>query len=349
MIDIWSGIQDTGRELVRIDETINSVVIPETFHLKIEPLIKIQTDLMDYSTKLSQFYEPAKESIEQVGTLFSPVVESVRVLGTSLAEISRTALATGELLKVPTYDFLNSPITSALNASVDAIKIGQERIISIMPDNKRIADLLDISISSQVSQINALNSIALDSLQSSPVLFPIPKTDEKISNLDEKMQSLESKIIHLENKNNDFSLTDITANIIKILENLDDEIADCFKGAMRTINNDKNEDLVGQVSESLTRVVERLPLVLARVDLSVKKDRDTTQALLKYLDKLPDQYEKDSLMLQQKSFRSLFGILRHRNAKQYRIYKKDIFRFKSLVISFESFVYTLIIINNAKK
>ncbi|MBU0998744.1 hypothetical protein KKG24_00325 [Patescibacteria group bacterium] len=329
---------------------INDIsAIGETLHSKIDPLIGVQTALMDSATKLAQIYEPVKESMGKIGALISPVAETVQLLGTNLAEVSKTAIATGELLNAPTYDFLKSPMASILNVSTDAIQIGQERIMSIMPDSKGTTTLLEIGVSGQISQISALNSIALDSLQSSPILFPVSKTDEKISDLDNKIQLLESKIIHLEKNNDNLFLTDITSNIVKILEDLDDEIADCFKGAIRTMLDNKNKDLVGQVSESLTRVVEKLPLVLVKVNSRVRKEEKIKLAMLEYLDKLPDQYEKESLIIQQKSFYSVFGILRHRNAKQYKMFKNDISRFKSLVIIFESFIYTLITINDNEK
>ena len=338
-------VPNTSYKYVKGNEFISPVDISETLHLKIEPLIGIQTILIDSATKLSQFYEPTKRSIEQVSVLISPIAESIRSLGSSLAEVSKTALATGELLKVPTYDFLNSPITSALNASVDAIKIGQERIMSIMPDNKRIADLLDIGISSQVSQISALNSIALDSLQSSPVLFPVPRTDEKISNLDEKIQSLESKIIHLENKNNDLSLTDITANIIKILENLDEEIADCFKGAMTTLLDAKGKDMVAQVAESLTRVIERLPFSLSKKSIPLKINKNSIYDAIGGLTGITKD-EAEHLVEQQHYFYSTLGLIRHRNKKIFNLYNTDHSRFKALVVQTEAYIYILLTFGN---
>lgn len=341
----WADKQGADRKCKDVNGFIDASCVSETLQFKIEPLIGAQTTLIDSATKLSLVCEPMK----QIGNLISPVSESVQSLGAILAEVSKTALANGELLKAPTYDFFSSPMASVLNMSADAIKLGQERIISIMPGNKDITGLLDIGTPNQVSQINSLNSIALDSLQSSPILFPISKADEKISNLDKKIQSLESEMIHLKKNNDDLFLTDITLDIVEILEDLDDEIADCFKGAMRTMHDNNNEDIVGQVSESLNRVVEKLPLALAPIHARVKKEEKIKLALLKHLDKLPDHYEKASLINQQKSFYSVFGILRHRNAKQYLLFKNDIPRFKSLVIVFESFVYTLITINDDKK
>jgi len=335
--------------LVNSSKVVGALATTDILHSKIEPLISAQTDLMNSTVKLSEIYKPIQNSMAEISSLISPVAETIQLLGSNLAEVSKTAIATGELLKTPTYDFLNSPMASALNASVDAIKIGQERITSIIPDSKGINDLLGIDVSGQVSQINTLNSIAISSLQSSPVLFPVSKTDEKVSALDQKIKSLESKISHLEKNNNNLYLTDITLNIVRILENIDSDIADCFKGAIKTMNDNKNSDLVGQVSESLTRVVEKLPSALAKVNPNVKKEERIKLAMLKYLNKLPDQYERESLIVQQKSFYSVFGVLRHRNAKQYKAFKNDIPRFRSLVIIFESFIYTLITINDDRK
>lgn len=335
--------------LLNIPSKATDVIkVTDTLRSKIYPLIGVQTALINSASNLAQIYEPIKKSMTQISTLISPVVKSVQSLGTSLAEISRTALATGELLKAPTYDFLNNPMASALNTSIDAIKIGQEKIMSIIPDNKGIIGLLNIGISNQVSQINALNNIAIDSLQSSPMLYPVvSKPDERISELSEKIQTLESKIVHLSEKNKNLFLTDITLNITTILKDLDDDISACFKGAITTLLEDKSEDMVGQVAESLTRVIERLPFRLSNklVPPKVNKD-DIYHAISSLRSKSKEVIEH--LVEQQHYFYSTLGSIRHRNKRIYNLYNSDHSRFKALAIQAEAFIYILLTFSNEK-
>lgn len=345
--------KDKTRRYVRADMSFDplkltgGLTVANTLHSKIEPLVGAQTALIDSATKLAQIYEPAKGLMAQIDTLISPVAESVQLLGTNLAKVSKTALATGELLKAPTYDFLNSPMASALNVSVDAIKIGQGRIQSIMPDNMSITGLLGIGISNRVLQIGALNNIAIDSLQSSPTLFPIPKTDERISDLGEKIRILESKIVRLEEESENLFLTDITAKIITILENLDGDIANCFKGAMMTLLASNNKDMVGQAAESLTRVIERLPFKLSRKSVPSKVNKNNVRDAINNLKGISKE-EIEHLVEQQFYFYKTLGSIRHRNKKIYNLYNFDHSRFKALAIQTEAFVYILLTFNNEK-
>lgn len=317
----------------------------DTLYSKIDSSIAIQTTLIDSVNNLSQNYEPIKWSISQIDTLISPITESVQLLGTSLTEVSKTALSTGELLKIPTYDFLNSPMSSALNVSVDAIKIGQERILSRIPDNKVVINLPNIGISNQVSQINTLNSIAVDYLQSSPILYPVSKPDERISDLSEKVQRLESKLLNLEEKKNNLFLTDATFNISTVLENLDDDISTCFKGAMTTLLEAKSEDMVGQVAESLTRVIERLPFCLSRKPVPLKVNKKSIYDAISSLKGISEG-EIRFLVEQQFYFYSTLGLIRHRNKKIFNTFNSDYSRFKSLVVQAENFIYMLLTFSN---
>lgn len=337
-------------ESVNVDNYFNSVVNLETLHSKIEPLISTQTFLTDSVAELTKIIEPTKESMVQIGNIVNPLTGSMQVLGSSLAEVSKIALKTDDLLKVPTYDFVNSPVAATLNVAVDAIKINQNKIESIFPYTQDVYDPSKMSVSNQISQISALNSIAIKSLESSNVLFPVPEIKENISDISEKVAKLELKINQLRDKNENIVLTNITSDIIKILKELDDDITDWFKGAMRNLIEAKNEDLVGQVAESLTRVIEKLPLILSKkqVFLSTNKEDNAIEALSFYFGTPKEKYKNNHLIMQQKSYYAILGNIRHRKSCAYKFYNRNKKLFKAFVVQVEAYIYILLTFKNAK-
>ncbi len=348
--------KDDKLEHYKIPESIhtvdyfNFVINPETLHAKIEPLISVQASLINTLAEFNKITEPVKKSIVRASDVIGPLSGTIQALGLNLAEVSKVALKTDDLLKLTTYDFVKSPMASALNVATDAIKINQDRISSVLPCMQDIFGLAKIDTSNQISQISALNSLAIGSLQSSDVLFPVFKTKEKDSDIREKIEKLELKIDQLENKNENLVLTDITSNITKILEGLDSDIADCFKGAITTLLEDKSEDLVGQVAESLTRVIEKLPFALSKKQVysSNDKENNVIEALLLYLDIPKEEYKSDHLVMQQKSFYSILGNIRHRKSRAYKLYNKNKKLFKAFVMQIEAYIYILVTLKNEK-
>lgn len=335
-------------ESINTVDYFNSVINSETLHAKIETLISTQASLINSTVELSKIVGSSKEAMKLASAAVAPLSGTIQALGFNLSEISKVALRTDELLKIPTYDFVKSPMASALNVATDAIKINQDRILSILPNIQDIFGLAKIDTSNQISQISVLNSLAIGSLQSSDVLFPVFKTEKKDSDIHEKIEKLELKINQLENKNENLVLTDITSNITKILEGLDGNIADCFKGAITTLLEAKSEDLVGQVAESLTRVVENLPFVLSKkqVYLSNNKEDKVVEALSFYLGVSKEEYKSNYLVMQQKTFYSILGNIRHRKSGAYKLYNKNKKLFKAFVMQIEAYIYILVTLKN---
>lgn len=329
---------------VNADSCFNSVINPETLHSKFEPLISAQASLVNSATELTKTIEPIKESMARINTIVGSLEGPIQRLGLTLTGVGKIALKTDDLFKVPTYDFINRPMASALNVATDAIKINQDRIASVLPDIQDAFNLSSGSISNQISQISALNSIAIESLQSSRTLSPTFKTKEKDSDIREKIEKLESKIDQLENKNENLVLTDATSDIIKILESLDNDIAHCFKGAMTILLEDKSEDLVGQVAESLTRIIENLPFILSKKQVfsSCSKEDKVIEALSFYLGIPWEEYKNHHLIKQQKAFYTTLGNIRHRKSSAYKFYNRDKKLFRAFVMQVEAYIYILI-------
>jgi phage shock protein A len=127
--------------------------------------------------------------------------------------------------------------------------------------------------------------MSLDTLQSSATLFPDRK-EQKLEELDDKVTVLEIKIKTLTQEKNSLIFSDITKEVSDELEKIDSELAKCFRGAIRTLEEDRSEDLVAQVAESLTRVVENLPFKLAQKGtkfIEKKKSTMITNAMKEYL------------------------------------------------------------------
>jgi len=263
-------------------------------------------------------------------------------LSDGLEKVYNTASVTNELLNHPIYDHLNNPMGSVLNAAVDSLKIGQERMMSVIQDNVGIAS---IKVANQVSQINTLNNMAIDSLNLSPALFPAENSDDKIANLNEKIQKLESKVIDITEKSDKIYLTDITENIMKILDELDSDIAQCFRGAMTILLEAKSEDMVGQVAESLTRVIEKLPFCLSKKTFPSNVNKTNVRNAICSLEFVLEN-DIDYLVEQQHYYYSTLGSIRHRNKKIYNQYNNDYALFNALAIQAEAFIYILITANN---
>lgn len=320
-----------------------------TLQTKLEPLFSAQSALsasisaLDFGLSAS-----TKASISAINTSLSPVLESARSLSDTLANIGKLTIDTQLLATKPSYDFLNNPLCATLSTTMDSIKIGQDRL------NTSLLSIGDTSISSyfsrpnQITNIGILGNMSLGALQSSVIISPVVTDKERINKLDNKVISLEEKVKILSAEKDTLSLTDITKQVAQELEKVDSELAKCFKGAMRTLIEDQNEDLVAQVAESLTRVVEKLPLRLVNESILIADEKDAriVEALSRYLNLQENNKSENCLVSQQKAFYSTLGSIRHRNPNIYKIYNNDRNRFRALVTEVETFVYILLTYKN---
>lgn len=320
-----------------------------TLQTKLEPLFSAQSAL---STSISALdfglSASTKASISAINTSLSPVLESVRSLSDTLVNVGKLTIDARLLSAKPSYDFLNNPLWATLSTTMDAIKIGQDRL------NTSLLSIGDTSISSyfstpnQVTNIGILGNMSLGALQSSIFLPPVVTDKERINKLDTKVVSLEEKVERLSVEKDALSLTDITKQVAQELEKVDSELAKCFKGAMTTLIANQSEDLVAQVSESLTRVVENLPfrLIEWNITLSEKKTKlKIVEALGNYLNLSEEDRNKNALISQQKAFYDTLCEIRHRNTT-YGIYSNDRDRFRALVTQIETFIYILLTYKN---
>ncbi len=321
-----------------------------TLRAKMEPLFTGQSTLSHRIFELDHdLLESTRASIGNASKTLFPILESARVLGDTLSNVGRIAIDTEMLSVRPSYDFINKPLLATLNVAIDTVKINQERLAAFLPGIEDVSKSLMVNVPNQIMHINSLSNTALESLQSSSILFPAHVGDGKIENLKSRIDDLELKIDKLNEEKNDLSLTDITKEVVNKLDKIDPELAKCFKGAITTLMINKSEDLVAQVAESLTRIIENLPFKIAdkNISYSSKKTREMIiKALGGYLKVKEGDQNNHPLILQQESFYITLSDIRHRNSKIYKIYNDDRVRFKALIIQVEVYIYTLLTSKN---
>lgn len=317
-----------------------------TISEKIEPLIDTQSILSSRIASLDNtLFDGAKVYNDDISNILSPLTGSAKILGDSINQVGRMAIDSKILFDKASYDFINNPLSATLNTAIDTIEINQNRLAAFIHDADTISDYLTLSKSSEIINTDSLGSIAIESLKSSPFLFPIER-EGKIKDIEDKVNSLETKINQLTEEKNNLSLTDITKDVSDELERIDLDLAKCFRGAITTLIKNDNEDLVGQVAESLTRVVENLPLKLAGENIkysSSDKEVMIGEALGAYLKIKNNDQSKYHLIAQQKNFYATLGSIRHRNLK---IYNNDVARFKAFIVQVEAYIYILLTFNN---
>lgn len=341
--------QENNKIDLCLDSTkLSGNFIAENFQSKIEPLIDFQSTLIDSASKLTNVSIPTIETFNKIDDVIRPISESIQSLGFSLSGISNIALKNDQLLKPPIYDFAVNPMISALNAAADTIKISQNRLAEILPSIELFNTSKIFESTQQINQINSLRTIAVDTLLKSPVYLPITQEEEKIRRMDSKISAIEEKIDKLNDKNRTLAVSEISENIVDLLQSLDPEIAKRFKGAIATLSSE-SEDLVAQVAESLTRIIEDLPYIISGKEKKATKDRKNEISLIlaKYLGVPENEISSNHLIIQQHSYYSTLSTIRHRNA-DYQTYEKDRFRFKALVIGIESYIYILLTTKNEK-
>ena len=111
---------------------------------------------------------------------------------------------------------------------------------------------------------------------------------------------------------------------------------------MATLIADQSEDLVGQVAESLTRIIEELPFLLTqRIYSLLIRRRIRLKNLEDYL-MLKNEVKSHHLIRQQQGYYTVLSDIRHRNPSVYEMYNKDKNLFKALVVQIEAYIYILI-------
>ena len=319
---------------------------PLTLQTKIEPLITAQANLIKNIAKFNPDLSIIAESLGRAGSVLSPIAESVQSLGSSLSAINKIAIESNLSLKIPSYDFVNEPFLSVLNSAADSIRINQNQLLSCVPNIKSNLSEITLGIPSTINQISSLGNIALDYLGSSPTLFPlgIELEESEVDILKKKVENLELKFEKLESESRNTKLTDITDIVSNKLERMSPDLAKCFRGAMATLIADQSEDLVGQVAESLTRVIEELPFLLTNKNRfsSNNKEEQIKEALEDYLGLEHGVKNIHHLIRQQQGYYTVLSGTRHRNQNVYKMYNKDINLFKALVIQIEAYIYILI-------
>ena len=236
-------------------------------------------------------------------------------------------------------------LPSILNSTADSIRINQDQLLSYIPDINSNLSQVTLGAPSVINQISSLGNITLDYLKSSPTSFPLGVVykEPEIDILKKKVATLEERVEIFENESRNIKLTNITDKVSVVLEKINSNLAQCFRGAMATLIADQSEDLVGQVAESLTRIIEELPFLLTQKNIfsSNKKENKIKEALEDYL-MLKNEVKSHHLIRQQQGYYTVLSDIRHRNPSVYEMYNKDKNLFKALVVQIEAYIYILI-------
>lgn len=344
------GLYDDENKILSLIAT-GSVNPTFTLQTRIEPLLTAQAGL---ATSVSGFnFNKAvlNGSFWCENTMLFSAANPIHSLGSGLSMVSKIATDSNLLLKVPSYDYIREPILSMLGSAVDTIKVNQNQILSFIPNTKPSVNYATTPyLAHNINQISSLGNIALGYLESSPSIFysGIKSNDSEIDTYKKKIVNLELRVEKIENENRRTKLTDITNDVSNRLEIINPDLSKCFRGAMATLIADQSEDLVGQVAESLTRVIEELPFLLSNKKefQSKNKEGKIREALENYLGLKQGKGYTNHIFLQQQGYYTVLSDIRHRNEDVYRFYNNDKNLFKAIVIQIEAYIYMLITFKN---
>lgn len=343
---INSNLQDDG--IITFPETILPVMDESVFTLrdKIEPLVIAQENLINDLSENIPDFSSISDAFSRANDTFTSISEPIQALGSSLSGINGIVTDFNLSLQTPVYDFINQPHLSLINAVTDSIKVNQEQLLSFVPNVQATLNQIIINSPNVINRISALDDIAVDYLGASLTLPIIENTSEKaeIEDLKKQIAKLNLRVNNLEDENRKARLTDITAYVSSKLEEYSPDLAGCFRGAMTTLIAGESEDFIGQVAESLTRVIEGLPFVInvGYKSVATGKKNQIKETLCDYLGLNNEGAEKHFLINQQASYYTVMSGVRHRKSNEYHIYSQNKNLFKALVIQVEAFIYTLV-------
>lgn len=310
-------------QIIQVGDTI------QTIGQKIEPLLKIQSNISD-----------------SVSSIAGPIGETVSRLGQTLNSVQELTAKSGSFLESAKYNFINEPVISALNFAADNIALQQKTIIGEL-GNIQVSNTESMQRILGLNTESLVNSAALESIQESPFLFPQATTilPEKDLN-SERISKIEEEIKTLKKNRSEIIVGEITSELEDLLNNIDSSgsLAKMFAGGCSVIG--QNDDSLAQSAESMTRLMEKFPFYLKK---DYKSDGIKTEEAIKEIlaIHLSVRYEKREeikhpLIEQQNYFYTTFSQIRHRNQGIYKSFEEDLAKYKALVLQAEGFLYQII-------
>lgn len=313
-----------------------------TFADKLTPIIKAQENINQTILKITE-----SNSIMMKSAL-DPIKSFASNLGSAVGNLKNLSITGDYLIKPISYNFVSEPISSSLNIAAEniaSIQSGLMKTISLPKvDTFNLGGALDFT--KLRTPDLSLSNISLGTMQESvffrPAVFiPPTKEDENAR----RIKVLEDEINKIKKSEEKVVLSQITENLEALLKELDPALAKIFKGAVAVILN-PNDDSIAQSAESMTRLLEILPTLLAPSFTAKNKKTDRKEMLAIYLGIEYTDISKVShtFIERQHEYYEVFSQIRHRNKGVYHTYTGDYSLYKALLIQAEGFIYQLIVL-----
>jgi len=291
----------------------------------------------------------------EVAQNIQPLVDASNVFKESLSQFNKVTIESGLMDAIPQINFGLDPINSSLGIALDTLD-QQKSVLTDAMNSLSDAFQLPGNIVNDLTTLTEsvkLNDLALGSIEasiispsvsslssfSSPSLL-IDESDDEMRELNERIEDLESKVKDLKKERNHRTLSLITEKVILLLREFSDELGDRFNSVCLTIFNGENCERIPHAAESMTRIIEDLPMILGDAPDTVGKSKENAAKFLGKFLKLDDTAILcHKLIAKQHEFYDVFSGIRHRNPSRYLT---DINMFEALLLQAEAYIYELL-------